>query len=363
MGSGVVLSREERAEVRAFLGLKREPKLGDRGIKELVEKFGSGVGVVRGRGLQIDLVGDLRAEPSLSDLLGGGLVVLPMTSPRYPQALHDLTDPPPLLFLKGRLDLLAGTAVAIVGSRKATEGGRRTAGILAKTLSGAGVRVVSGLALGIDGAAHRGALGGMGGTVAVLGSGLRVVYPSAHRALFRKVGTRGLLLSEFLPDERAFPHNFPKRNRIIAALSKAVVVVEAGGRSGALITVDHGLDLGREILAVPGSLDNPRAVGSNRLLREGARIVTDPHGIVEELREMGIPVPEPAGESSAPEVGALEVPDDLRPLWSVLSGTPRGVEEVAMEVGVSFPIALAGLSVLELGGWADQCPGMRFRRS
>ena len=285
-----------------------------------------------------------------------------MTSERYTGLLRELSDPPPLIFFRGRSELLSGPSVAIVGSRRATEAGRRTATTLAKTLSAAGITVVSGMALGIDGAAHRGALVGGGSTVAVLGSGLRVVYPRAHRALFQELGSKGLVLSEFLPGEKALPHHFPRRNRIIAALSQAVIVVEAGRKSGALITVDHGLDLGREVLAVPGSVQNPQAAGSNGLLSEGARVVLDPEVILEDLRALGLSVPNRGGSYAGSNQDPPGMPSELAGLWAALPGNPLGVEEIAKEAAMSFPEALAGLSALEMGGWAEGCPGMRFRR-
>ncbi len=362
VGAGLERSNKEEAEVRAFLRLKGEARLGDRGIKALVERFGSGSRALRARGCQLPLLEGEGEGSWPRDWLAEGIGVLPMTSERYPKVLHQLADPPPLLFFKGKLDLLSGPTVAVVGSRKASEAGRRTAGILAMTLARSGVTVISGMALGIDGAAHRGALEQGGNTAAVLGSGLQVVYPGSHRPLFRKLASRGLLLSEFLPEEAAFPHHFPKRNRIIAALSQAVIVVEAGARSGALITVDHALDLGREVLAVPGSVHNPQASGSNRLLREGAGVIMDPTAIVQDLRDLGLAVGEPAPISSVSEPELLGIPQDLRRLWDALSANPLGVEDVAKGAAMSFPQALAGLSTLELGGWVRQCPGMRFRR-
>ncbi len=362
MGTGVTHSREELLEARALLRLKTQSRLGDRGIKLLVDSEGSGVRALRARGVQTDLLAPGAGEADLSTWLKEGIGVLPMTSPRYPESLLELTDPPPVLFLRGNWELLIGGAVAIVGSRRATEVGRRAAEKIAGVLASAGVTVVSGMALGIDGAAHRGALAGGGNTVAVLGSGFRNVYPSSHRTLFREIADRGLLVSEFLPDEKALPHHFPKRNRIIAALAQAVIVVEAGKKSGALITVDHGLDLGRDVLAVPGSVENPQAAGSNILLREGARVISDPAAILEELEGVGL---ESGGPRSGPkQSGNLTdgVPTDLHPLWAAVSTEPRSAEEVAKLASASLPEALAGLSALELGGWVHVCPGMRFQR-
>jgi len=238
------LSPEEIREVRALLCLKGQGRLGDGAIRKVVDSFGSGVAALKAKDLQFDLLKGPPEVAPISQWLEAGFGILPMTSPRYPAALSELTDPPPVLFWKGKLELLDRPAVAIVGSRRATEVGRRSAETLGRILAEGGVTVVSGMALGIDGAAHRGALQGGGQTAAVLGSGFRVIYPKGHRSLFKEIGERGLLLSEFLPDEPPLPHHFPKRNRIIAALVRAVIVVEAGRKSGALITVDHGLDLG-----------------------------------------------------------------------------------------------------------------------
>ncbi|NNM06885.1 MAG: DNA-protecting protein DprA, partial [Gemmatimonadetes bacterium] len=165
-----------------------------------------------------------------------------------------------------------------------------------------------------------------------------------------------------LPDEPALPHHFPKRNRIIAALSRAIIVVEAGTRSGALITVDHGLDLGRDILAVPGSVENPQAAGSNALLGEGARIVADPGRVLEDLEGLGWDLDAVGGSRAVSASRFDQVPDELRSIWAVLSETPRSPEEVAREASIRLPEALAGLSALELGGWAWQRPGMLFQR-
>jgi DNA processing protein len=269
-----------------------------------------------------------------------------------------LPDPPPLLFSRGDEQLLSSRSVAVVGSRKATPAGRRVAEEIARLLSREGVPVVSGMALGIDGAAHRGALNGRGGTLAVLGSGLDVAHPPSHRALLRQVRKEGLLVSEFLPWEAPRPFHFPKRNRIIAALAHAVIVVEAGERSGALITVDHALDLGREILCVPGSVETPQSRGSNALLRDGARVLTHPEAVLEELAGL-LPGAEASG-SPGPADPAL--PPELRELWSVLSSEPMSLELLARQAKVSPGEALAGLTTLELEGWASRCPGMHFQR-
>jgi len=367
-------------EIQAILRLKSCRGLGDRSIAEMIRVHGSGAAalrVVKSQGQLFPSAGEELVTPSQS-WAENGIRVLPLTDPGYPSSLKELSDPPPLLFLRGRDSLLQGPAVAVVGARRATEVGRETAEALGRILASAGITVVSGLARGIDGAAHRGALSVDGPTLAVLGSGLDVAYPPIHRRLFREMGRRGLLVSEFLPKEPALSHHFPKRNRIIAALARAIVVVEAGERSGALITVDHGLDLGREILAVPGSLRNPQAAGTNALIRDGARLLTSPGAILEELRGLveegerrtsrvgSAPSSVEPGDSGlfpSPTDGfCLPLPTELRALWNALEPNPAPLDLIAGAAGMTPAEALAGLSSLELLGRAQRCPGMRFRR-
>jgi DNA processing protein len=356
------LTPEETAEARAFLRLKGCPGFGERAIRHLVDVHGSGQGALAAAMAQGQLWDLGRAEHDLTSWLRGGMDLVSLTSPRYPESLRALSDPPPLLFLRGQARLLVSPCVAIVGSRRATEGGRRTAETLGARLASAGVTVVSGMALGIDGAAHRGALNGGGNTVAVLGSGLEVVHPPSHRSLFRRIASAGLVVSEFLPSETALPFNFPKRNRIIAALAEAVIVVEAGERSGALITVEHALDLGKDILVVPGSVENPQCRGSNCLLRDGARALPDPDAVLDELPEvaaMGAAAVQSAADG-APE--GPPVPQELLAVWKALSREASTLEEVARRASITPGEALAGLSSLELDGLAVQRPGLRFQR-
>jgi len=354
---------QEINEAAALIRLRERPGVSDRRLLLLVEAAGSGVKALEAQGEQVDLLGEPTSPAPVSTWVHEGMDVIPLTSRRYPCRLKELTDPPPVLFLRGDESLLSRPAVAIVGSRRATGVGRRAAETMARALAGAGVTVVSGMALGIDGASHRGALEGPGSTVAVLGSGLRVIYPASHRPLFLDISRRGLLLTEFLPSEKALPHHFPKRNRIIAALVSAVIVVEAAERSGALITVDHALDLGRDVFAIPGSVENPQAVGSNALLKEGARVLPRPEAVVEEMQESGLLFElRDSGVSSSPSSGA-GVPPELVKVWETLTTEPMEAQEVAELTELPLAQALAGLSSLELGGWALRCPGMRFRRA
>ena len=227
--------------------------------------------------------------------------------------------------------------------------------MLAAGLARAGVVVVSGLARGTDAAAHEGALAG--GTVAVLGCGIDVAYPPEHRALQERIAGQGLVLTEFPPGTPPLRHHFPQRNRLIAALSRGVVVVEASARSGALITANRALDLGREVFAVPGPIGRRTSEGTNALLRDGARIVLDATDI---LAELGLPAPEPDGAGAAPPAG-LSGP--ALAVWQALSAESRHVDEVAARAGLDPAAALRALLELELLGCARQTAGMRYARA
>lgn len=271
----------------------------------------------------------------------------------YPPRLLNLTDPPPVLFLRGNRELVAVGGVAIVGSRKSTQRGREVARRLGRALAAQGVPVVSGLALGVDGAAHQGALDVEGPTVAVLGRGADEAYPRGHTSIFRRIVDTGLVVSEFAPGTPPLPHHFPRRNRILAALADVVVVVEAAGRSGALITVEHALDLGLDVWAVPGPIDSPTCRGSNALLTDGARALVSIDDFVasvtggEVLREVPRALP-----------GGLE-----GVILRLMSDGPLEAAALAHQADADVPRTLVALSTLEVDGWVEQLPGMRFRRA
>jgi DNA processing protein len=275
--------------------------------------------------------------------------------PGYPRALEALADPPAVVLLRGRPELLQRRAVAIVGSRRSTAAGRRTAEEIAGALAGAGVVTVSGLALGIDAAAHRGALAAGGDTIAVLGAGPDVPHPPSNRGLFTRIADEGLLVTEFLPGEPARAHHFPRRNRILAALSGGVVVVEAALRSGALITVGHALDLGLPVGAVPGSIYAPGSAGTNRLIRDGAHAVLEPSDALGLIGEIRLPLE----GTSRPDPGP---PGDPGRVWRALSDVPRTADEVAAAAGMPAGRVLVALSELEMAGRVVREAGGRFRR-
>ena len=298
-----------------------------------------------------------RAHAILEACAADGVDIVTVEMGAYPGRLRQLHDPPPFVFLRGDPSLLERRSVTIVGSRRSTSYGRRTTEDLAGALARAGVVVVSGMALGIDGAAHRGCLAVGGATVAVLGSGPDVLSPPSHRRLGMEIARTGLIVTEFLPGEPARAHHFPRRNRILAALADAVVVVEAAERSGAMITVGHALDLGRDVFAAPGPVGSPTSRGTNALIRDGAGIITSAEEFVTAF--LG---GEPPSGAKGPEPEPAGVGAEALELWKALAEGPAHVDELARRTRLPPARALARLAELEVVGWAVRDAGMRFRR-
>jgi DNA processing protein len=266
----------------------------------------------------------------------------------YPDLLAAIHDPPPQLFLRGEgsRELLAGPAVAVVGARSCSSYGRSVARMLGRELAAAGLVVVSGMARGVDGEAHRGALEADGHTIAVLGCGVDRDYPAAHAELARRICMRGLVVSEYEPGVEPSPWRFPARNRVIAGLCRATVVVEARERSGALITADFSLEEGREVLAVPGEITSALSAGANALLRIGATPVTKAADVLELY---GLePTQRPAAHLSEPAQRALDL----------LGDGPRTADEVVRATGLSPAEGTAALTELELTGSATSEDGV-----
>jgi DNA processing protein len=314
-------------ELRAWIRLSLEPDLGAARIRLLLSVFGMPQNIAAAttgslaRYLDPALAARLRQPPgpdiqaaidqALDWLRADGHHLLTLADPHYPRALYALADPPPILYAHGRLDILNRPMLAIVGARHATADGERNAHAFARHLALQGWCVVSGLASGIDGAAHAGALDAGeagGGTLAVLGTGIDRVYPPAHHALAHRIATHGLLLSEFPLGTPGLPFHFPQRNRIVAALSQGVLVVEAAARSGSLITARLAGELGREVFAIPGSIHSPLSRGCHALIRQGAKLVESGQDIVEELRQGALPglraTPAPGADPGAAPPGA-----------------------------------------------------------
>jgi DNA processing protein len=285
--------------------------------------------------------------------------VLRRDDPSFPLSLLAISDCPDALWFKGDPGALAQPAVAIVGSRAATAVALETAVRLAEDLAARGVTVVSGLARGVDSAAHRGALRAGGRTIAVLGSGVERIYPHEHTALAAAIVERGLLLSEYDPHAAPVPFHFPRRNRLISGLSRAVVVIEASEQSGSLITASCALEQGREVMAVPGNVLSGRNRGGHALIRDGAKIVETADDIVEELGLL--PALSPTGGAGATRTGSAGSADRL--LRVMEAGQAYDVDALAAMSGVDGVRLLPRLLDLELRGAIRRAPGGRFIRS
>ena len=299
-----------------------------------------------------------RARAQRASAAARGIRFVAWNAPGYPPSLLNLTDAPPGLWYRGTLTPLAEKVVAIVGSRSGSRVALETAGQLAHDLAARGIVVVSGLARGVDSAAHRGSLSADGSTVAVLGSGLDRLYPAEHKALATAIEHRGAVLSEFPPEAPPLPFHFPLRNRIISGLCRAVVVIEASERSGSLITVSCALEQGREVMAVPGSILGGRNRGAHALIRDGAKIVESADDIVEELGwGSSSDAGSQAASSSRATTSGNSVDEIMRP------GVIYDVDELAAGSGKSAADLLTLLTQLELGGVVRRVAGGRFVRA
>ena len=309
---------------------------------------------------QIDATLEWAAQP--------GNHLLTLGDAAYPQSLLTIPDPPPLLYAKGRVELLLRPALAIVGSRNATAQGMQNAEQFARTLSQSGLTVVSGLALGIDAAAHLGASAAgpqAGSTIAVTGTGLDLVYPGRHRALAHRIAEEGCLLSEYALGTPATASNFPRRNRLISGLSLGVLVVEAALQSGSLITARSALEQGREVFAIPGSIHSPLSKGCHRLIREGAKLVESANDILEELRwHRSAPepaAPAPAARASAANEATRADATGARVLRAA-GHDPASVDQLAERSELRVPEVQAALLALELEGRIERLPDGRYQK-
>lgn len=327
-----------------------------------------------------------------------GIRLLPIDDPAYPPRLRAISDPPYVLFVKGELPPPEQPVIAIVGARRASPYGRHVAGELASGLARRGIVVVSGMALGTDAAAHEGCLRAGGRTIAVLGSGVDVIYPPEHTQLYERIAAQGAVISEAPPGSPPTRGCFPIRNRIISGLALGVVIVEASEKSGALITADHALEQGREVFAVPGSVNSPESRGAHKLLRDGAKLVESIEDILEDLpivatprRNIIDPLQGPNWElstaegsappaqtpppppmrrkpASTPDAPAAPVtpPPSLPPeeetLIRLLSSTAKHVDDLILASALSPAQVNAALLMLELKGYVQRRPGNQYVR-
>ncbi|MBC9072883.1 DNA-protecting protein DprA [Thauera sp. CAU 1555] len=363
-------------DLAAWLRLTLTPGVGPERQRRLLAAFGLPDSIfAAGRSALIAVVGRdiadaLLAPPdqaaidaTLAWALEPGNHVLTLADAAYPRSLLDTADPPVLLYAKGEPALLTRPALALVGARSATAQGQDNARAFARALAEAGFAIVSGLALGIDAAAHRGALEAAdGATVAVIGTGADRIYPARNQALARAIAERGLILSEFPLGTPPLPHNFPRRNRLIAGLARGVLVVEAALGSGSLITARLAAEGGREVFAIPGSIHSPLSRGCHRLIRDGAKLVETAADILEELH-WGTPTnPAPGEPPPAAETPAAAADDPAAALLVHLGHDPVDLDTLAARSGLTVDALYAILLPMELDGRIARLPGGRFQR-
>ena len=345
----------DRDELAAWLQLLETPGVGRDSARRLLATYGSPQAV---------LAANVLAAPpaNFRTLLEATFAwlasddcrqIVTLGDPSYPNSLLETADPPLLLYVQGRIELLGAESIAIVGSRHATRQGLDNARSFAAQLSHAGFTVVSGLALGIDAAAHEGGLEGVGSTIAVVGTGLDSAYPTRNRALTQRITHQGLLVSEYSLGTPPLPAHFPQRNRIIASLARATLVVEAAPQSGSLITARLANEAGRDVFAIPGSIHSPQSRGCHALIKQGAKLIESVADILEELRP-GVATAMPRRPAAAPTTGD--------PVLEALGFDPITLDALAERTG--YPPAELNIRLLdlELDGRVARLPGQRFQR-
>ncbi|SAL42970.1 DNA protecting protein DprA [Caballeronia arvi] len=392
----VALPTEEAAstfdanELRAWLRLAHAKGLKPLALRLLLGAFGGPLDVLSESFASLAETADARAAEAVlappSDIEGvpfdhyieavlawasePGNHILTFADAAYPQALLTMPDPPPLLYAKGRLDLLQTRAIAIVGSRHASPQGLEDARRFARAMSDAGLAVASGLALGIDASAHRGALEGGTGTVAVIGTGADLVYPAAHHTLAHEIARDGAILSEWPLGTPARSANFPQRNRLIAGLSGAVLIVEAAMRSGSLITARLANEMGRDVFALPGSIHAPLSQGCHRLIKQGAKLVETPEEVLEEFGFSSASIVRAAAKRAKPRpvsaswasarIADSDIGDHAGRVLDALGHAPATLEILAARTDLDGAALQAALLQLELAGHVAALAGGRY---
>jgi DNA processing protein len=376
-------------EIKYWVALRLVDEIGSVGFRNLVDFFGSPRAVFAAREDQLTRVPSVsqqgaqnvktfrdwkRVDRELEQAETYGVSIITWKDRRYPRTLLNIYDFPPFLYVRGTLDG-DDVYIAVIGSRRSTTYGKFLTERLSRELAAEGVTIVSGMARGIDSAAHRGALLGGGRTVAVLGSGIDVIYPPENEDLYKRIVSQGAVITEYPFSTEPKGFHFPARNRIISGLSLGIVVVEATEKSGSLITARLGLEQGKEIFAVPGSIDSPGSRGTHKLLKDGAKLVESVHDILEEIipqieRRREPLTGEDGGQFSYPgdkeeEPGFLQrAGRQLRPeqaaIVKLLKKTPMHIDAIIEESGCPVHDVLNILLFLELNGYVEQLPGKRF---
>ncbi len=364
-----------------WLRLALTPGIGTRTLEGLLEHFGNvrAIGKASPAELKAAGLGEATAaalvspDPDVVDrserwLAGADQHFLHWQDPRYPELLLASGQAPPGLFVAGDPQVLNLPQLAIVGSRSATPGGVETAQQFARVLADAGIVITSGLAQGIDAAAHRGALSAVGQTIAVLGTGPDLNYPRQHAELAEQIRSHGALATELPPGTEAHKHQFPRRNRIISGLALGTLVVEAGARSGSLITARYAGEQGREVFAIPGSIHSPLSKGCHQLIRQGAKLVETANDIIEELGALAGALAKsrsPSSVATQTKTVAAEIDngdEDYIKLLNSMGHDPLSIDQLAERTGLTAGELSSMLLILELDGRVDTLPGGRFQQ-
>ena len=361
------MSSASRNDVDAWLRLTLISGLGHATLRKLLSEFGTPEAVLQAphSDLRCYVAAEIAAQIAdggngpaaehaqawLNDPLNH---IVTLADNDFPRQLLQTVDPPPLIYVKGRRELLNRPALAIVGSRNATAQGLATAKDYAQALSDAGLTIVSGLAIGIDAAAHRGGLAGAASSIAVVGTGLDVVYPARNRDLAHQLAAQGALISEFALGTPALAANFPRRNRVISGMCRGCLVVEAALQSGSLITARFANEQGREVFALPGSIHSPLAKGCHALIKQGAKLVDSVNDVLEELN---LSAHAPPIADAVPALAA-----DAARLLSLLGYEPCGLDALCERLGVGSNIVCGLLLELEMQGLVENLPGGRYQR-
>ena len=350
----------------SWLQLSLTPGLGASTLRNLLREFGLPEAVLARKRVELSrVVGAAVLEALDSERVAQAVAralewakadhhyVVTLADENYPRALLEIADPPPLLYAHGRIELLGRPGLAVVGSRNASAQGESNAAQFAKALSDAGLTIVSGLALGIDAAAHRGGLAGKSSTIAILGTGIDIVYPNRNAELAAEIARLGLLVSEFPLSTPAIAHNFPRRNRLISGMARGCLVVEAAVGSGSLITARCAADQGRDVFAVPGSIHSPLAKGCHALIKSGAKLVESAEDVLAELQGVHV---------SGYATTAVTAPQMEDGLLAVMGHDPVDVDALCTRAGLSAEQVTSELLRLELDGRVTALPGGLYQR-
>ncbi|MBI5682864.1 MAG: DNA-protecting protein DprA [Deltaproteobacteria bacterium] len=355
-------------DIRFWLGLNNVPNIKKSVYKNLIQNFGSAYNVFKASVEELSLVTDFKTAQEIKRFNGWekidkeiellkkhSISVITISDSKYPKNLLSINDPPQYLYVKGIIQEYDRLAIAVVGTRAPSYYGTTVAEKIAQELAQYGVTVVSGLARGIDSAAHRGALSGKGRTIAVLGCGIDIVYPRENKKLFEEIAEKGAVISEFPIGTPPLPHNFPLRNRIISGLSLGVLVVEASLRSGSLITARLALEYNRDVFCIPGAITSDRSKGTNKLIKDGAKLVESVKDILEDFYEIR--------ENRKKEGGNnLSLSKEESKVLDLLDGGPIQIDTIIQRTHLSPAEISTLLLEMEIKGLIEQQPGKIFYR-